>query len=86
MGLFNRKKTQVTVPETDTATTAAEETAAGPDMTNGELIAVLSAAIAAYESEQFIQKLYIQKINRACGTLPAWGAMGRQEAVDTRRM
>ena len=82
MGLFSRKKTE---PEPEAAVEAAAPEEAA-DTTNGELIAVISAAIAAYEAESFVQTLYIQKINRNAGALPAWGAMGRQEAIDTRRM
>jgi len=86
MGFFNRKKTEVSAPVVDaTAEKAAEKTAAS-DTANDELIAVISAAIAAYEAEQFIQTLYIQKINRTCRILPAWGAMGTQEAIDSRIM
>jgi len=83
MGLFSRKKTD-TVPEPAEEVTTAEQSA--PDTMSDELIAVITAAVAAYEAEQFVQTLYIQKINRALSMRPAWGAMGTQEAIDTRRM
>jgi len=85
MGLFSKKK-----KEAEAAAIKAAESCdgqeAGPETANDELIAVLSAAIAAYEAEQFVQTLYIQKLNRTCRVLPAWGAMGTQEAIDSRRM
>jgi len=87
MGLFSRKKAETAVPEANAAAdTAAGTGAAAPDTVNEEMIAVISAAIAAYEAEQFTQTLYIQKINRACGVRPVWGVIGTQEAIDVRRM
>ena len=88
MGLFSRKKTEA-VPEqnADIGTTDESETAeAVPGTVSDELIAVIAAAVAAYEAEQFRQTLYIQKVNRTCGTRPVWGVIGTQEAIDTRRM
>ena len=86
MGLFNRKKAEKAIPETDVTAEASEEAERADSAANEELIAVISAAIAAYEAEQFVQTLYVQKINRAYNIAPAWAAMGRQEAIDTRRM
>ena len=86
MGLFSKKKKGTDVPETGTAAPAASGAGEAAETANEELLAVLSAAIAAYEAEQFVQTLYIQKINRAVRVLPAWGTMGTQEAIDTRRM
>jgi len=73
MGLFKKKQ-------------AGAEAIAAPEADGGELIAVITAAIAAYEAEQFRQKLYIRKINRASGIRPVWGSTGTQEAIDVRRM
>jgi len=86
MGLFNRKKAEKAIPETDVMAEAAEDAGGADSAANEELIAVISAAIAAYEAEQFVQTLYVQKINRSYNIAPAWAAMGRQEAIDTRRM
>jgi len=80
MGLFKKKQA---------AAAALEETAEvlkTPEDDNSELIAVITAAIAAYEAEQFRQKLYIRKIDRSCGIRPIWGATGTQEAIDVRRI
>ena len=89
MGLFSKKKAEAAVPEAITAEVVEQESGsaeAADDAATGELIAVLSAAIAAYEAEQFVQTLYIQKINRANRPLPVWANMGTQEAIDSRRM
>jgi len=73
MGLFSKNKTEDAIIETANAE-------------NDELLAVLTAAVAAYEEERFIQTLYIKKIDRTCGTRPIWGAIGTQEAIDVRRL
>ena len=64
-------------------TAAGEGAAEAPD---GELIAVIAAAIAAYEAEQNRRSLCIRKLNRAAGARPAWGVTGTMEAIDMRRM
>ncbi len=54
---------------------------------DAELIAVISAAIAAYEGEMgATSNLIIRKINRTAGVIPAWGVAGNREQIDTRRM
>jgi len=52
---------------------------------NEELLAVIAAAIAAYEEDRYRQALYIKKLNRSAGARPAWGAMGTNEAINVRR-
>jgi len=83
MGLFDRKRKKEAVLEA-AAEPVTEEEASGAD--DGELVAVIAAAVAAYEAEQFRQMLYIQKINRTSGIRPVWGATGTLETIDTRRM
>ena len=51
-----------------------------------ELIAVIAAAISAYEANQYKRTLYIRKLDRTAGTRPAWGVTGMNEAIDVRRM
>lgn len=81
MGLFSKKK-----PETPVAPEV-QETAVSEAETDEELIAVISAAIAAYESGSGASTdLIIRKINRAAGIIPAWGVAGNREQIDTRRM
>ena len=53
---------------------------------NEELIAVISAAVAGYEEEQYSRKLYIRKLDRTVGARPAWGVCGTNEAIDARRI
>lgn len=78
MGLFSKKK-----PETP-AVQPSEEVQAAAD---AELIAVISAAIAAYESDTGVTTdLIIRKIDRTAGVVPAWGVAGNREQIDTRRM
>jgi hypothetical protein len=84
MGLFNKKnKTEETV-EIPAADSPAVDVTDTP--LDGELIAVIAAAVSAYESEQFNQTLFIRKLSRAAGARPAWGGMGTQEAIDMRRI
>jgi hypothetical protein len=77
MGLFGWKKKN----ETDLAAAMAE--AAG---LNDELIAVITAAVCAYEAEQYVKSLHIRKLNRAAGVRPVWSATGTNEAIDVRRL
>lgn len=78
MGLFSKKKPEAPVVE------PAEEVNAKAD---AELIAVISAAIAAYEGEAgATTNLIIRKIDRTAGVIPAWGVAGNREQIDTRRM
>lgn len=78
MGLFSKKKPDA----------PAVEPAAGVQATvDAELIAVISAAIAAYEGEAgATSNLIIRKIDRTAGVIPAWGVAGNREQIDTRRM
>jgi len=83
MGLFSKKKKEEGVP----GSTAAAGTGKTTDINDdSELIAVITAAISAYEAEQNKQTLYIRKLNRTAGTRPAWGLMGTNEAIDMRRI
>jgi len=88
MGLFNKKKpkNKGAGVQAAPANGAGEGSGATQDQADSELIAVIAAAISAYESEQFIQTLYIRKLDRRAGTRPAWGDMGECEAIDMRRM
>ena len=76
MGLFNFNKKKG----------AEQETSGQAADVNDEIIAVLAAAVAAYEAEQYIPSLSIKKINRVAGVRPVWGVTGTNEAIDVRRM
>ena len=90
MGLFNKKKKNTTADASQLPVSSAEGSAETGGALNGqtdsELIAVISAAIAAYEAEQFIQTLYIRKLDRRSGARPVWGSAGTNEAIDMRRI
>ena len=80
MGLFSRKKKQ----ETEKISSAQQNKSPEQDE---HLIAVIAAAIAAYEGESYATtNLIIKKIDRTAGTIPAWGTAGNREQIDTRRM
>jgi hypothetical protein len=89
MGLFHRKrkneKAHVAPAGADSelmAVLSAAVAAASSD----EHIAVIAAALAAYEDGGAQTDLRIRKIDRAAGVIPAWGVMGNREQIDTRRM
>ena len=91
MGLFNKKKQKnkeaaEQIAQAAPAEVAGEGSGAAEGLADSELIAVIAAAISAYESEQFIQTLYIRKLDRRAGIRPVWGATGTNEAIDMRRM
>lgn len=79
MGLFSRKKAAVTAPGervTEPASPAADV------QDNSELIAVITAAIAAFTGGGAA----IKTIKRLAGTnAPVWSMAGRQEVMDARR-
>ena len=77
MGLFNFNRKKGAEQDASAGQTA---------FVNDEIIAVLAAAIAAYEAEQYRPSLSIKKINRSAGVRPVWGAAGTNEAIDVRRI
>jgi hypothetical protein len=50
------------------------------------LIAVIAAAIAAFEGAEVANKLVVRKIRRIPGPDPIWSNLGRQESLDSRRV
>ena len=87
MGLLKNKKNKG--EETKAAGTLVDEEVAETSETcpaDEELIAVIAAAISAYEANQYRRTLCIRKLDRTAGTRPAWGVMGMNEAIDMRRM
>ena len=84
MGLFKKKSVQsetIVAPEAEPLAGFADKASA-----DGEQTAVIMAAIAAYEAEQFRQTLSIRKLSRVSGVRPVWGEKGTHEAHDMRRM
>jgi len=96
MGLFKKKNKDAaagaaSVADAAPAPGADADAAPAPiadvaSAADGELIAVITAAIAAFEAEQFRQTLYIRKLDRTAGMRPVWGVTGTQEAIDVRRI
>jgi len=79
MGLFSKKKPAAPEIEITEPVEIVE--------TDNEIIAVISAAVAAYRSGTgATTNLIIRKINRTSGVIPAWGVSGNREQIDTRRM
>ena len=94
MGFFQKKKNagadakNGTADATLTCDAGAADTAVACDAgaLDDELVAVIAAAISAYESGHYRQTLHIRKLDRTAGTRPAWGVMGTSETIDSRRM
>jgi hypothetical protein len=89
MGLFKKKKKNENAnvaPAGSDSELMAVLSAAVAAASSDEHIAVIAAALAAYEDGGAQTDLVIRKIDRAAGTIPAWGVMGNREQIDTRRM
>jgi|SRR5665647_2848592 len=75
--------------KTAAATTAAATTIANASITPGispDLIAVITAAIEAFEGKTAnAGGLIIRKISRAAGQATAWGNAGNSEAIASRK-
>lgn len=55
------------------------------DMADGELVAVIAAAVAAMENT-VVSNLVVKKITRVSGPTNAWASAGLSECIDSRRM
>jgi hypothetical protein len=85
MGLFKKKNSLDQTPVAEQ--TVAESAVAAAEGLYSAIIAVITAAISAYEGESVATSdLIIRKINRTAGVIPAWGVAGNREQIDTRRM
>jgi hypothetical protein len=51
-----------------------------------ELIAVISAAIAAFEGSKVMSNLIIRKISREHGQVTVWNSAGRADCMRSRRI
>ncbi|MEG1583992.1 MAG: OadG family protein [Anaerovorax sp.] len=70
---------------TGAAAVVGEGTPAQVTADEGQLVAVLMAAIVASEGVEYKNNLVIRKISRISGSTPSWGKAGVSEAIDTRR-
>ena len=68
-------------PAAETPAPAAETA----DMADGELVAVIAAAVAAMENT-VVSNLVVKKITRVSGPTNAWASAGLSECIDSRRM
>lgn len=90
------KLTNRTAKETAPAATPAPAAAAAPaeaaapaaenaEIADGELVAVIAAAVAAMENT-VVSNLVVRKITRVSGPTNAWASAGLSECIDSRRM
>ena len=85
MGLFKKKDSAD--PKMTGKKTGAGSGTSVPGKEQAELIAVISAAIAAYEcDDKTMSGLVVRKLNRIAGAIPAWGAAGIADQIETRKM
>jgi len=70
-------------PEAELAAVIAAATAAASGG-DGELTAVICAALAAYEADARTPTLVVRRLDRTAGVRPAWGAAGTAEAQRAR--
>lgn len=55
------------------------------DADDTQLIAVITAAIAAYEGETAMSNLVVRKISRISGDMPAWAHAGHSDCIASRQ-
>ncbi|MDR1778431.1 MAG: OadG family protein [Clostridiales Family XIII bacterium] len=60
-------------------------TAAVAAADSSQLVAVLTAAVHAYRDSEAGSELTIRKIDRRAGVRPAWAVAGNRESIETRR-
>jgi glutaconyl-CoA/methylmalonyl-CoA decarboxylase subunit delta len=76
--IIKRKKPKVIVPKISEY----KEPAVTSDETDEELIAVITAAIAAQEGASYSSKIVVRSIRRARASSPVWNSVGRLEALN----
>ncbi len=67
------------------APAAAAAVAESAETADGELVAVIAAAVAAMENT-VVSNLVVRKITRVSGPTNAWASAGLSECIDSRRM
>lgn len=72
--------------EVSTSAPVATVATTSDSLSDGQLIAVLMAAIAAEEGAAVASNLVIRKINRIAGGQTAWRSAGSAECLDSRRV
>jgi sodium pump decarboxylase gamma subunit len=56
------------------------------DTNQGDLIAVIMAAIASFEGNSVTSNLVVRKINRVAGPALAWSTAGQQDCIASRKI
>lgn len=82
--LFSKRAEEAHAPAAQQAAAAAQD--AGTSGADESLIAVIAAAIAAFEGTAVASSLVVRKIVRIPGPDYAWSNTGRHEALDSRRV
>lgn len=82
--LFSKRAEEAPAPAAQQAAAAAQD--AGTSGADESLIAVIAAAIAAFEGTAVASSLVVRKIVRIPGPDYAWSNTGRHEALDSRRV
>lgn len=85
MGLANKPKTAPAPAAAAAAPAAAAPAAAAPAESSDEsLVAVIAAAVAAFEGAN-ASNLVVKKITRLSGDQTPWGLSGLEDRLDTRK-
>jgi hypothetical protein len=85
VGFFKKKSKNTVVDTVKDGELIAVLSAAVAASGSDEHIAAIAAALAAYEDGGVTSALHISKIDRTAGILPAWGVMGNREQIETRK-
>lgn len=88
----DKKKSEATTPVAAPVAAAATSAPAAASAETTEpandanLVAVIAAAIAAYEGEEIASNLVVKRIRRVAGPTAAWAREGRDECIESRRV
>ena len=80
MSLFGKKKKN----SDDEKLKQTEQSKAEDVITDGQLIAVISAAIAAFEGKAVSSNLVVRKVSRQRGRSTVWGEAGITDCMRSR--
>ena len=83
MGLASKPKTKAAEPA-PAAAAAAPAPVEAAEESDESLVAVIAAAIAAYEGAN-ASNLVVKKITRLSGEQTPWGNFGLEDRLDTRK-
>lgn len=82
-----KPKEEKSVVNVEKKNASQESAMATTEETNqGELVAVIMAAIASFEGSSVTSNLVIRKINRIAGPALAWNTAGQQDCIASRKI